>query len=376
MRVLGIDPGLTRCGLGVVEGQVGRPLQLVDVNVVRTSADLPIAERLVTIERGIDAWLDEHAPRRGRRRAGLRAVRLQHHHGHRPGERDRPGRGRPARAAGRDVHPERGQGRGLRQRPGRQGPGRRDGDPDPAARRAARSRPTPPTPWRWPSPTSGAAAPRPGSTRRSPRRPPRRSGMIAFVRGQVAAVGLTSAVVEVGGVGLEVLCTPGHARDAAPGPAGHPADQHGGPRGLADPVRVRRRGREQHVRAGADRLRRRAEAGAGDARRASARTTCARAIASEDVKTLTRVPGIGQKGAQRIILELRDRIGAPTGARRTARRRRRRARLARPGAAGPGRPRLVGQGGRPGGRRGRRRGRRAPDVGALLRAALRTLSRA
>ncbi len=62
MRVLGIDPGLTRCGLGVVEGEVGRPLRLVDVNVVRTSADLPIAERLVTIERGIDAWLDEYAP--------------------------------------------------------------------------------------------------------------------------------------------------------------------------------------------------------------------------------------------------------------------------------------------------------------------------
>jgi crossover junction endodeoxyribonuclease RuvC len=62
VRVLGIDPGLTRCGLGVVEGQVGRPLRLVDVNVVRTSADLPVAQRLVTIERGIDAWLDEYAP--------------------------------------------------------------------------------------------------------------------------------------------------------------------------------------------------------------------------------------------------------------------------------------------------------------------------
>ena len=60
--MLGIDPGLTRCGLGVVEGEVGRPLRLVDVNVVRTSAGVPVAERLVTIERGIDAWLDEHAP--------------------------------------------------------------------------------------------------------------------------------------------------------------------------------------------------------------------------------------------------------------------------------------------------------------------------
>jgi len=62
VRVLGIDPGLTRCGLGVVEGDVGRPLRLVDVNVLRTSAGVPVAERLVTIERGIDAWLDEHRP--------------------------------------------------------------------------------------------------------------------------------------------------------------------------------------------------------------------------------------------------------------------------------------------------------------------------
>ena len=62
MRVLGIDPGLTRCGLGVVDGSLGRPLTLVDVNVLRTSADVPVAQRLVTIERGIEAWLDDYAP--------------------------------------------------------------------------------------------------------------------------------------------------------------------------------------------------------------------------------------------------------------------------------------------------------------------------
>src|SRR5215211_6227848 len=62
MRVLGIDPGLTRCGMGVVDGDVGRPLRLVDVNVIRTSSHLPVPERLVTIEQGIDAWLDEHRP--------------------------------------------------------------------------------------------------------------------------------------------------------------------------------------------------------------------------------------------------------------------------------------------------------------------------
>ncbi|MEI5675001.1 MULTISPECIES: crossover junction endodeoxyribonuclease RuvC [Nocardioides] len=62
MRVLGIDPGLTRCGMGVVDGSVGRPLTLVDVNVLRTSAEVPVAHRLVTIEKGVDAWLDEFAP--------------------------------------------------------------------------------------------------------------------------------------------------------------------------------------------------------------------------------------------------------------------------------------------------------------------------
>jgi crossover junction endodeoxyribonuclease RuvC len=62
MRVLGIDPGLTRCGVGVVEGSVGRPLSMVDVGVIRTSSSLPVAERLVTIERGLDAWIEEHGP--------------------------------------------------------------------------------------------------------------------------------------------------------------------------------------------------------------------------------------------------------------------------------------------------------------------------
>jgi crossover junction endodeoxyribonuclease RuvC len=62
MRVLGIDPGLTRCGLGVVEGSVGRPLRMVAVGVVRTATDLPTALRLCAIERELEAWLDAHAP--------------------------------------------------------------------------------------------------------------------------------------------------------------------------------------------------------------------------------------------------------------------------------------------------------------------------
>lgn len=62
MRVLGIDPGLTRCGVGIVEGEVGRPLRLVDVGVVRTPTGEATPQRLVHLERAIDAWLEEHRP--------------------------------------------------------------------------------------------------------------------------------------------------------------------------------------------------------------------------------------------------------------------------------------------------------------------------
>jgi crossover junction endodeoxyribonuclease RuvC len=62
VRVLGVDPGLTRCGVGVVEGVAGRPLTMVGVGVVRTPADAELGQRLVAIEQGIEAWLDEHRP--------------------------------------------------------------------------------------------------------------------------------------------------------------------------------------------------------------------------------------------------------------------------------------------------------------------------
>ena len=62
VRVLGVDPGLTRCGVGVVEGVAGRPLTMVGVGVVRTPADAELGLRLVAIEQGIEAWLDEHRP--------------------------------------------------------------------------------------------------------------------------------------------------------------------------------------------------------------------------------------------------------------------------------------------------------------------------
>lgn len=62
MRVLGVDPGLTRMGVGVVEGRIGAPLRIVAAGVVRTPADAPIAERLLAVDEQISQWLDEQTP--------------------------------------------------------------------------------------------------------------------------------------------------------------------------------------------------------------------------------------------------------------------------------------------------------------------------
>src|SRR3954451_8813466 len=62
MRVLGVDPGLTRCGLGVVDGMPGKPPVLVAVGVIRTPADLDVSKRLVRIETELEEWIAKHQP--------------------------------------------------------------------------------------------------------------------------------------------------------------------------------------------------------------------------------------------------------------------------------------------------------------------------
>jgi len=61
-RVLGVDPGLTRCGIGIVQGAVGKPLALVGVGVILTAADLPLEKRLMQLERELEEWIDLHKP--------------------------------------------------------------------------------------------------------------------------------------------------------------------------------------------------------------------------------------------------------------------------------------------------------------------------
>ena len=61
-RVLGVDPGLTRCGLGVIEGAPGRVLSLIEVGVARTPADDDVGLRLLALEEQFEAWLTAHRP--------------------------------------------------------------------------------------------------------------------------------------------------------------------------------------------------------------------------------------------------------------------------------------------------------------------------
>jgi crossover junction endodeoxyribonuclease RuvC len=62
VRVLGVDPGLTRCGVGVVDGAPGAALRMVGVGTLRTPAEAETAARLLLIEQGLEEWLDEHRP--------------------------------------------------------------------------------------------------------------------------------------------------------------------------------------------------------------------------------------------------------------------------------------------------------------------------
>ncbi|MRG58575.1 crossover junction endodeoxyribonuclease RuvC [Agromyces sp. CFH 90414] len=62
MRVLGVDPGLTRCGVGVVDVEPNRQARLVDVVVLRSPTDLPIERRLARIADGLEAIFEEHRP--------------------------------------------------------------------------------------------------------------------------------------------------------------------------------------------------------------------------------------------------------------------------------------------------------------------------
>jgi Holliday junction DNA helicase RuvA len=135
--------------------------------------------------------------------------------------------------------------------------------------------------------------------------------MIAFVTGKVSAVFVDSAVVDVGGVGIQVMCTPG----------GLAALRVGEEATLATSMVVREDSltlfgfADYDERALFELLQTASGVGPKLAQAMLAvhgPDALRRAVATEDLVTLCAVPGIGRKGAQRIVLELKDRIGAPS----------------------------------------------------------------
>lgn len=64
MRVLGVDPGLTRCGIGVVDTAGGRRLSVAHVSVVTTPRDLPLERRLLVLEQAIENIVETWRPDR------------------------------------------------------------------------------------------------------------------------------------------------------------------------------------------------------------------------------------------------------------------------------------------------------------------------
>jgi crossover junction endodeoxyribonuclease RuvC len=62
VRVLGVDPGLTRCGVGVVDGVPGRPCALIGFSVVRTEPHAGLAERLLQLDRALTELVALHRP--------------------------------------------------------------------------------------------------------------------------------------------------------------------------------------------------------------------------------------------------------------------------------------------------------------------------
>jgi Holliday junction DNA helicase RuvA len=281
VRVLGVDPGLTRCGLGVVEGR-GTALTALAVGVARTGADQDIATRLRELEVQIEAWISEHRPEAvavervfaqhnvrtvmGTAQAGAVAILCAARHGlpvalHTPSE---------VKAAVT-------------------GSGRADkAQVTVMVTRLLKL----------------GEAPRPADAAEGL--------VIASVRGTVLALGVDAVVVEVGGVGLSVLATPDTL-------AGLRISQEAT---LHTSLVVREDSLTLFGFADADQrgMFEALQTATGIGPKVAQAVLSVhspddvrRAVAVGDVPALMKVPGIGRKGAERMAIELKDRLGAPHG---------------------------------------------------------------
>ena len=269
MRVLGVDPGLTRCGLGVVDGAPGRPPSLVAAGVVRTEAGDDLAARLLALEAEIGNWLAEYRPDAvavervfsqhnvrtvmGTAQAGAVAVLCAARLGlpvalHTPSEVKAAvtGSGRADKA----------QVTAMVMRLLRLADPPRPADTADALALAICQL------WR-----GGTAGP---ARRCRPRGGPveelRSSAVISHLDGLVAAIAPEGAVIEVGGVGLLVQATPGTLATLRRGERARVATSLVVREDALTLVRLRQRRRAGRVRAAADGQRGRPPAGSGHAR--------------------------------------------------------------------------------------------------------------
>ena len=321
MRVMGVDPGLTRCGLSVIESGKGRHVIALDVDVVRTPAEQPLQKRLLTISDTVEHWMDTHRPdviaiervfsnqnantAMGTAQAGgviaLAAARRDIDvHFHTPSEVKAAvtGNGRADKVQVTTMVTKI---LALQQKP----------TPADAADALALA-----ICHCWRAPMIARMAAGPGVGRRTAAQVPvhpQGPGMIASVRGEVVDIALDHAVVEAAGVGYKVMCTPSTLATL----------RRGAETRLITAMIVREDSQTLYgfVDAAARDLFSTLLGVSGVGPKIALATlavydapTLRQALADGDVAALTRVPGIGKRGAERIVLELRDKIGATPAA--------------------------------------------------------------
>ena len=320
MRVMGVDPGLTRCGLSVVEHRGGRQIIALDVDVVRTPANVPLPRRLLTISEHVEHWLDTHRPDvvaiervfsqqnvstvMGTAQAGgvialAAAKRNIDVHFHTPSEVKAAvtGNGGADKA---QVTAMVTRILGLQAKP----------TPADAADALALAICHC---WRAPMIARMAEAEaKVAAAAQEVRGESEGSEMIASIRGEVLDVALDHVVIEAAGVGYKLMATPSTLATL----------RRGSEARLITAMIVREDSQTLYGFPDSDArdlfLTLLGVSGVGPK---IALATLAvydapalrQALADGDVTALTRVPGIGKRGAERLVLELRDKIG-PVGA--------------------------------------------------------------
>ena len=318
---MGVDPGLTRCGLSMIEGGHGRKVVALDVDVIRTPSDEPLQLRLLTINDAVEHWMDTHRPDV----IAIERVFSQQNVSTVMGTAQAGGVIALAAAKrGIDVH--------FHTPSEVKAAVTGNGSADKAQVTAMvtrilalQAKPTPADAadalalaichcWRAPMISRMAAAEATGRRATPQVRGQTEGGqMIASVRGEVLDIALDHVVIEAAGVGYKVMATPSTLATL----------HRGGEARLITAMIVREDSMTLYGFAESDArdlfLTLLSVSGVGPK---IALATLAvydapalrQALADGDVTALTRVPGIGKRGAERMVLELREKVGPVTAA--------------------------------------------------------------